>query len=233
MGQVLVGRMGKVIHFPLALLVGSFLKPRLLQPPHPVVVPTRQLHERLSLRQGVVSQPLLEHRRGGLVEDGVPPVGVPEGMGVGPPGSSPAATAASFIDLLTHFRLASKSDLARSFAWTDAGSPRLSTRSSGMGTSRPFLPLFPVTSGLREMIGGLVKPEVRRPEGEALPDPQTGPEHYPHGHAHLVRRGRGHQRPGLLGGEIVGESLGFSRHATANLRGFPGPSLPAEGVQEQ
>ena len=62
-------------------------------------------------------------------------------------GSNPAETAASFIDLLTHCRLTSKSDLARSFAWTDARSPRLSTRSSGMGTSRPLLLLFPVTSG--------------------------------------------------------------------------------------
>ena len=53
----------------------------ILQPLHPVVVATRQLHIPLSVRQGVVSQPLLEHRRGDPVEDGVPPVDVPEGMG--------------------------------------------------------------------------------------------------------------------------------------------------------
>ena len=86
MGQVLVGRMGNAIPSPLVLLVGSFLKSGLLQPLHPVVVATRQLHVPLSLRQGVVSQPLLEHRRGDPVEDSVPPVGVPEGMGVGPHG---------------------------------------------------------------------------------------------------------------------------------------------------
>ena len=72
-----------------SLLVGSFLKPSLLQalqPLHPVVVATRQLHVSFRLRQGVVSQPLLEHRCGDAVEDGAPPVGVPEGMGVGPCG---------------------------------------------------------------------------------------------------------------------------------------------------
>ena len=84
MGQVLVGRMVKVIPFSVALLVGFSIKPGLLQPLHPVVVATRQLHVSFRLRQGVVSQPLLEHRRGDPVEDGVPPVGVPEGMGVGP-----------------------------------------------------------------------------------------------------------------------------------------------------
>ena len=89
MGQVLVGRMGKVIPSPPALLVGSFLKPGLLQPLHPVVVATRQLHVSFRLRQGVVSQPLLEHRCGDAVEDGVPSVGVPEGMGVGPHGVQP------------------------------------------------------------------------------------------------------------------------------------------------
>ena len=68
-------------------------------------------------------------------------------------GSNPAETAASFIDLLTPCRLTLKSYLARSLAWTDVRSPRLSTRSSGMGTSRPLSLLFPVTSGLREMIG--------------------------------------------------------------------------------
>ena len=37
----------------------------------------------------MVSQPLLEHRRGDSVQHGVPPVGVPEGMGMGSCGVQP------------------------------------------------------------------------------------------------------------------------------------------------
>ena len=51
-----------------------------LDPLHPVVVATGQLDIPLRLRQGMMPQPLLEHRRGNPVENGVPPVGVPEGV---------------------------------------------------------------------------------------------------------------------------------------------------------
>ena len=48
---------------------------------------------------------------------------------------------------------------------------RHSALPSGMETSRPFLLLFPVTSGLREMRGGLVELEVRRTVGIDTPRP--------------------------------------------------------------
>ena len=67
-----------------------------LDPLHPVVVATGQLDIPLRLRQGMMPQPLLEHRRRNPVENGVPPVGVPEGVRgrqgpPGPPGSMPAS----------------------------------------------------------------------------------------------------------------------------------------------
>ena len=48
----------------------------------------------------------------------------------------------------------------------------LSALPSGMETSWPFLLLFPVTSGLREMRGVLVEPEVRRTVGIDTPRPE-------------------------------------------------------------
>ena len=73
------------------------------------MVSAGQLHIPLRLHQGTVSQPLPEDRRGNPVEDGIPPVGVPEGMVMGPcPGSNPVSTADSFILLLTRCRLMSK-----------------------------------------------------------------------------------------------------------------------------
>ena len=132
--------------------------------------------------------------------------------------------------LLTHCRLMSKSGCCRSFAWTDARSPRDSIRSSGMGTSRPRLLLLPVTSGRREMIGGswLSRRSAGRRERHS---PTRSPVRSMTrmAIADLVAGRRGHKGPGLLGGEVVGQLLCFPRHASPSLRGFTQPSLPAEG----
>ena len=45
--------------------------------------------------------------------------------------------------LLTHCRLMSKSGRRLSLAWIDTRSPRLSTKSAGMGASRRRVALFP------------------------------------------------------------------------------------------
>ena len=146
------------------------------QPLHPVVVAAGQLHVAFRLRQGMVSQPLLEHRRRHSRQHSVPAVGVPQRVGVGPCAvSSPASMAASFIDLLTHCRLMSKRGFLRSFAWIDARSPRLSTRSAGMGTSRPFFDLFSVTSGRRKMIGGSWESRGPPRRGTGTPRPAVPP----------------------------------------------------------
>ena len=116
-------------------------------------------------------------------------------------GSSPAATAASFMLLLTHCRLISKRGSCRSRGRMDTRSPREEARSAGMGTSRPRLALLPVTSGRREMIGGswLSRRSAGRRERHS-PDPQPRPEHHPHGHLHRVAGCRLDQGRGLLPG---------------------------------
>ena len=74
-----------------------------------------------------------------------------------------------------------------------------STRSAGTGTSRLRFALLPGTSGLRLKIGGfLVKPQVRGAEGQTLGHPETGAQHYAHGHADLVTWSGRHQRESLI-----------------------------------
>ena len=79
-----------------------------------------------------------------------------------------------------------------------------------MGTSRPQLLLLPVTSGLREMIGGSW--ETRSPVRSMI-----------------LMAIRVDQRLGLLGGEVVGQGFGFSRHGFVSLGEFPQPRHWAEG----
>ena len=88
---------------------------------------------------------------------------------------------------------------------------------------------------------------VRRPQGKALPDPEAGPEHGPHGHPHLAGRRLGQQRPGPLTVSSRGASgvsspchrppwgllqpslaAGLSRDNSASVSGRPGAWLLAE-----
>ena len=153
------------------------------------MVAAGQMHVPLRPRQGTVSQPLLEHRRGDPAQHGVPPVGVRRAWGCALAESSPASTAASFMDLLTHCRLTSKSGRCRSFARLDARSGRCSTRSSGTGTSRllGFVARHLRPEGDDRRVLG--EPQVHRPEGQALRDRKPRPEHDPHGHPRRVAGG--------------------------------------------
>ena len=79
----------------------------------------------------------------------------------------------------------------------------------------------------------MVEPEVRQPEGQASGDPESGTEHDAHGHPDLVAGCGGHQRRGLVGGEVVGQFLGFSCHGKDRFVGFPQLILKNPGDQGQ
>ena len=101
------------------------------------------------------------------------------------------SAAAPSMLLLTHCRLMPKRGRFRALRWNDFRSASDSTRSAGTGASRPRFALLP------------------------------GAEHDAHGHPGLVTGCSRTQRRGLLGGDVVGEFLGFSRHGKDWLRGFP------------
>ena len=64
-----------------------------------------QFHVALGVGQGLMAEPLLEHRYLNAAEDAVAAVGVAEGVGVRPGGvSMPASAAARFILSATHCR---------------------------------------------------------------------------------------------------------------------------------
>ena len=101
-----------------------------------------------------------------------------------------SAAAAAFLFLLTHSRLMPKRDRCRALRWNDFRSASDSTRWAGTGTSRPRFALLP------------------------------GAEHDAHGHPGLVTGCSRTQLPGLLGGEVVGKSLGLARHGKDRFRDF-------------
>ena len=106
------------------------------------------------------------------------------------------SAAASFMFLLTHSRLMPKRGRFRSLRGHDFRSVSDSTRWAGTGTSRPRFALLP------------------------------GAERDSHGHRDLVARcGRHQLGRGLLGGEVVGKSLGLARHGKDRFRGFPQGAL--------
>ena len=100
------------------------------------------------------------------------------------------SAASPFMLLLTHCRLMSKRGRFRALRGNDFRSASDSTRWAGTGTSRPRFALFP------------------------------GAEHDAHGHPDLVAGCGRHQHRGLLGGEVVGKSLGLARHGKDRFRDF-------------
>ena len=104
----------------------------------------------LGVRQGLLSQPLLEHRAEGASQHAVATVGVAEGEGVDP---RRGYARLGYPRSRAHRREMSSNGRSRSLAQKEARSARLSSKSAGVGTSRPRRDLLPGASGRTPITG--------------------------------------------------------------------------------
>ena len=155
-------------------------------------------------------------------EHRVPPLGVPEGVGMGP-GGVYSCGGRRLLHALADPLPADVEERPVTVPAVEGDQVRQWLHQVG-GHRHLAPPLGLVARDVRPQAEDgrvLGEPEVRGPEGQALGHPEPGAEHDAHGHADLVAGCGRHQRQGLVGGEVVGQFLGFSCHGKGRFGGFP------------